>query len=763
MSQSWQTKRRERDAALEGAALPGRDASDDAHAPVLADEFAPRRPASGRSLIALALLGLLAAGWIGMTAWTFIDPTIGLRIAPILDIVIRLSAPLVLLVGIGLLALMVLGRLDGEPATEASNADDINAAAAQASESAARIAEVHAQLLGQTKAYAAAADRSASALIEAVGTMSQHGDRLARDTAASVAALEALTARMDAFEAAAPQLDARLAALAETLARLGGELGTHGSALEIQLHETTLAAEAARRELVSASEGLGRRLDGLRDGAKAAGEELAGLSELSSARIDLTLDRVRTVLDTTEQRIEAQNGALGQMVERSRESIDATSRMAVAHFAAHCSEIEATLDRLDERIGEQSDASSAWLEATASATALLGQQFDALEQSTLGRTERLGTAMMALSGETRRLTDALESGDRSSELLIKRAEALLLALDSAIRELDESVPGAVDRVETRLAAMKARVSEARPDIEGLEAIAASVVSRMEDSSDLVASHAAILDQAIGRSQAALAAQKAQVEALASVIVATSDDMTRLGDKVGPHMVDALVRVRETAEAAARRAREAITGVIPEATAQLAEASADAFTQAVSTALTTQMERLGQIAEQLVGTAQGATDSLDRQIRSLSESSDALERRLAGADLQIGTQDRELLTRRSAELIEMLNSRAIDVAKWLGHDISQGEWSAYLKGDQGLFARRAVKMLSRAEMRAIHELYRADADFAEHVNRYVHDFEALLRAVLEAREGSALAVTMLSSDLGKLYVALAQSIERLKGS
>jgi hypothetical protein len=96
-------------------------------------------------------------------------------------------------------------------------------------------------------------------------------------------------------------------------------------------------------------------------------------------------------------------------------------------------------------------------------------------------------------------------------------------------------------------------------------------------------------------------------------------------------------------------------------------------------------------------------------------------------------------------------------------VSQADWNAYLKGDQGIFARRAVRMVGRAEVRTIHELYREDADFSEHVNRYVHDFETLLKGVLDARDGSSLAVTMLSSDLGKLYVALAQAMERLKAN
>ncbi|MEO8724052.1 MAG: hypothetical protein ABI395_11145, partial [Sphingobium sp.] len=64
-------------------------------------------------------------------------------------------------------------------------------------------------------------------------------------------------------------------------------------------------------------------------------------------------------------------------------------------------------------------------------------------------------------------------------------------------------------------------------------------------------------------------------------------------------------------------------------------------------------------------------------------------------------------------------------------------------------------------RSIAQLYDENSAFHEHVNRYIHDFEAMLRAILSTRDGSALAVTILSSDMGKLYVALAQAIDRLR--
>jgi hypothetical protein len=79
---------------------------------------------------------------------------------------------------------------------------------------------------------------------------------------------------------------------------------------------------------------------------------------------------------------------------------------------------------------------------------------------------------------------------------------------------------------------------------------------------------------------------------------------------------------------------------------------------------------------------------------------------------------------------------------------------------GIFTRRAVKLLDNTEAKSVLATYEGDPHFAE-VNRYIHDFEALLRQLLSTRDGHALGVTLLSSDVGKLYVALAQAIERLR--
>jgi hypothetical protein len=107
----------------------------------------------------------------------------------------------------------------------------------------------------------------------------------------------------------------------------------------------------------------------------------------------------------------------------------------------------------------------------------------------------------------------------------------------------------------------------------------------------------------------------------------------------------------------------------------------------------------------------------------------------------------------------MHSAAIDVGKILADEIDDKAWGAYLKGNRGVFTSRAVRLIEGSETRPIRAHYESDLEFQRSVNRYVHDFEAMLRRVLAERDGGMIAVTLMSSDMGKLYAALAQAIDK----
>ncbi len=141
--------------------------------------------------------------------------------------------------------------------------------------------------------------------------------------------------------------------------------------------------------------------------------------------------------------------------------------------------------------------------------------------------------------------------------------------------------------------------------------------------------------------------------------------------------------------------------------------------------------------------------------TLGQSAAALEQHVEETAKDQREKDSEAFARRVSLLINSMHSAAIDVGKILSDEIDDKAWESYIKGNRGVFTRRAVRLLGGGETRAIKAHYDADLEFQRSVNRYIADFEAMLRRVVAERDGGMIAVTLMSSDMGKLYAALAQ--------
>jgi anti-sigma factor ChrR (cupin superfamily) len=326
----------------------------------------------------------------------------------------------------------------------------------------------------------------------------------------------------------------------------------------------------------------------------------------------------------------------------------------------------------------------------------------------------------------------------------------MTALDATAREVDERLPAAFAALDERTAASRALIDQATPEITRMGTEAAATLDRLIDAEALLAKQRAALD----------AGNDAAARFVATV--EDADAKTRaLADGTGATLVEALVRVRETANQAAERAREAIEAVIPASAERLSNASRDALTRAITEQVEVQIASLAATAEGALDTAHKASDRLMRQMLTIADTSASVEARIAEARADAETADRDNFARRVALLIESLNSTAIDVTKILSNEVTDSAWASYLKGDRGVFTRRAVRLIDNSEAREIVQHYENEPEFREQVNRYIHDFESMLRRILADRDSSALGVTVLSSDMGKLYVALAQAIERLR--
>ena len=577
----------------------------------------------------------------------------------------------------------------------------------------------------------------------------------------------ALVAMVDSAQAGA-------ATASETVSQtLGADLDHAQANLQERLDGLLAQVETA---MATADEGLSRRADTLSALVTAAEAGIGSASEgviavltrdMDKIEQDLrgrmgdALDRAQAALSQTDASLSNQAAALDALIARSRESLDAIGSDTIIGLSDSIGEVEGRLHQINDLVEGQKALMNSLHDGLNDTIAGTEGKFATLEEAALARSERMTDALTRLTGETQRIDSALTAGGLTADKLIGSAETLLVALDSSVRELDETYPAALDRFDARMEQSRALLGSATPELERLEAISQALAGRAEEAESLLRGQGSRLTEWLESTQSGLEANRQLVDRLRVALDGAHQDATRITEGAGPLLVTALLRVKDTADQAAERARQALSRAIPDAAQQLGDASEAAMQRALGDRVAEQIEQVAKVAEEAIKAAHQASERLTRQLLTIADTSATIEQRIAQAEQASEDRDRDHFARRSAALIESLNSTAIDVAKILSNDVTDTAWSAYLKGDRGVFTRRAVKLLDAGESREIALHYDDDAEFRDHVNRYIHDFESMLRIILSARDGNALGVAVLSSDMGKLYVALAQAIERLR--
>ncbi|WP_417317835.1 hypothetical protein [Emcibacter sp.] len=115
---------------------------------------------------------------------------------------------------------------------------------------------------------------------------------------------------------------------------------------------------------------------------------------------------------------------------------------------------------------------------------------------------------------------------------------------------------------------------------------------------------------------------------------------------------------------------------------------------------------------------------------------------------------------ASRVMEQLQSSAIDIGRYVDEDVSDDLWQLYVKGDKGAFLRRLKKVSNKKIQAKVAEKCQNDADFRRYVQEYMQNFEDLMGKAMGSTSNSAFAVALISSDAGKVYLALAQAVGKL---
>src|SRR3569623_3071568 len=147
---------------------------------------------------------------------------------------------------------------------------------------------------------------------------------------------------------------------------------------------------------------------------------------------------------------------------------------------------------------------------------------------------------------------------------IETPERLLTALDAAAREIAETLPAALERLDTRINASRKVVGAATPDLLALVTAAESTHDAIAAIAQVIATQRTTVDTLSRTLLDTLTSGRAKADALGLMVEETIGRTHRFAAEAAPRLVEALLRVRDTASAAADRARETLATVFPDA-------------------------------------------------------------------------------------------------------------------------------------------------------------------------------------------------------
>ncbi len=726
-------------------------------------EDAPPAPSAWRERTVPALLALMAIGW---TFFALTVATDGFARGPALAdwpaLVATIAMPLTLLAVLWMV-LMRSGRSEQARFTRITAAlREENLALNQSMHSLGlHLADAQRQLGEQAKIVQQLG-------LDTVMRLGESSDKLASNASVIANAHDQLARsgdvamqRMDGLLAGLPRIDDVAQRLAVNFREAGLVAHQQGANLEAKLaalgeeaSKTAHAGQASTAAILEAIVALQEQTKETETELLAASAQVTDAQGAALARLTGVAASARDDMAST---VAAMTGQIEASWQQFREGVDTAAtemdgRLAAAREAG---------DAMGAQLSAHADASDALASRITAHVADVGEQLEILDVSVSASTGVIGRAIDDTKAQLGAFMQEVQSGNASAHQLITHAESLLLALDAVTRELDETVPHALDRITSHGKTTQTALSQLRPMLEASELVAQSTASHvnavqatLKSNEEQMAGHAASQQELVDRINTSLADAEAALAKL-------RDGADEFAEQGGARMIATLGEVRATADSAAAEARLTLEKLVASARETMQATATDAIDAAFKNEVMAQLTAIEEASARAVAAANGAADRLMRQLITIMDTSASVEQRVSEAEQAIAASDRDSLAKQVGLLTEALKSTAIDVTKILSSEVSDTAWDAYLKGDRGVFARRAVKLVENSEAKEILRLYQADDGFHASVNQFIHDFEAMLRLLIGARDGSAISVTLLSSDIGKLYVALAQAIDRLR--
>lgn len=756
-------------------ALPAREPVEDTGdtaVPWLEEADTPARPESlGKVAIAS---GVLAVSWTGLWAWSWIPQwQAGVAPAQLSEALAQWAMPLALIAAFYLILqrnsvaearrfAAVTGSLRAESAALETRLGHINSELSLARDFLAN-QSLELESLGRVSS-----DRLRG-FAEELRTMIQASDT-------------GMRAIGEVSEAASGNLDKlrnHLPVIANSAKDVTNQIGNAGRTAQAQV-ESMIAAfqklnafgQAASSQIATLVQDADSATIKLSQSVETSGQLLTGQVAEASQQMDQAIETVASRLANTrsnlDQAAQTQSEAMQDVIAQMQQATDAMAAAMAERAAASRSDMRAAADELGLTLatlaastGESEAMVRQMVAAADSQITEAERRLQAMDAASADGLARIAFALSALDGNVSALSDRLAAGSAHAEIFDAKAERLRGLLGSIEREVTEVIPGGLADLDRTTESSQQRVGTLRTQVSQVDEQMVRLGSIIADFEAKIAQQTSEIGKLAQTSEAGWTDRAEEIGALLTAMRTAREEIDQINASSAVRLVETMRDVQREAHAAADEARRAMDRAIAGATDKLGQDSGEALEKVLRSKAEELVGKLESAISRAVGATSDASLHLKDQLTKVDELASHLERRVADAREMAEERTDNDFARRLALLTESLNSAAIDVDKILSTEVSDTAWSAYLRGDRGVFTRRAVRLIDNGEAKDIASAYENDPEFFDLVNRYVHDFEAMLRTVLSTRDGGVMGVTLLSSETGKLYVALAQAIERLR--
>src|SRR3546814_3719201 len=157
-----------------------------------------------------------------------------------------------------------------------------------------------------------------------------------------------------------------------------------------------------------------------------------------------------------------------------REGVDGAASQLDARLAA----AREAGDAIGAGISAHGEASEALAQRIKGDVAAVQEQLELLDVSVSASSGVNGKAIEDTKGQIEAFMVETTKGNSSAHQLITHAESLLLALDAVTRELDETLPRALDRMDAHGKTTRSALAQMKPMLEASEMVAQSTLSHV---------------------------------------------------------------------------------------------------------------------------------------------------------------------------------------------------------------------------------------------------------------------------------------------